>query len=176
MAGQGIEKLCKALGMRVLILGRKGTTAAQQSSSGKADGSPAPRVPFEEGIRKSTVVFISCTFDENTRNMIDTPELAVMRPEMVIINVSRGGVMRTSAVVQALREKRISGAAVDVFDQEPASTAQDSAFLADDTRDLNLTFSPHVGYFSTKTISTIKSMVKQNIQNYVSGDWPDLEA
>jgi len=162
--------------MRVLILERKGITAAQQSSSGNTDDSFVSRVPFQEAIRKSTVLFISCTFNESMRNMIDTPELDGMRPEMIIINVSRGGVMRTSAVVQALREKRISGAAVDVFDQEPASTAKDSAFLADDTRDLNLTFSPHVGYFSTKTMSTMKSMVKQKIKDYVSGDWSDFEA
>ncbi|KAI0391185.1 D-isomer specific 2-hydroxyacid dehydrogenase [Xylariaceae sp. FL0594] len=164
LIGRGIEKLCRGLGMEVLILERK------HSDGAKTGGSQIDRVPFEEGIRRSSVLFLCCTVDESARNTIDKAELALMRPEMVIVNVSRGIVMNTSAVVEALRSKQISGVAVDVFDEEPATSAKDSAFLAEDTRDLNLTFSPHVGYNSTQTISIMKSMVKQKIKQYVSGD------
>jgi glycerate dehydrogenase len=162
--------------MKVLIIDRKTALSAQQPITSNGSGLSRTRVPFQEGIKAITVLFISCTFNEDTRNLIDTAELAVMRPEVIIINISRGGVVRTSAVIQALREKRISGAAVDVFDQEPASIEEDSAFLAGDTRDLNLTFSPHVGYFSTKTVMTMKLMVKEHIRNYVSGNTTDSEA
>ncbi|KAI3335622.1 D-isomer specific 2-hydroxyacid dehydrogenase [Ustulina deusta] len=173
--GKRLETFCKALGMKVLISDRKSGPVIHHGTNDREDKPSPIRIPFEEVIRSASVLFISCTFHEDSRNMIDTPELLVMRPEMVIINVSRGGVMRTSAVVQALQEKRISGAAVDVYDQEPASTDDDSKFLAGDTKDLNLTFSPHVGYFSTKTVLTMKSMVKDHISHFVSGDFTHFE-
>ncbi|KAI1081456.1 D-isomer specific 2-hydroxyacid dehydrogenase [Whalleya microplaca] len=173
--GKRIEVLCKALGMEVLIAERK-TGGQLQRASYEESGIPYSRVPFYEVIKSVTVLFICCTFDESSRNMIDAPELSVMKPEAIIINVSRGGVMNTGAVIKALRERHISGAAVDVFDQEPASTEEDSAFLAEDTKDLNLTFSPHVGYFSTKTVLTMKSMVKEQIRNFISGNYASFEA
>lgn len=73
-------------------------------------------------------------------------------------------------MIRALREKQISGVAVDVFDREPASTEEDSAFLAEDTSGLNLTLSPHMAYYSTK-----KAMVKDHIKNFVSGNHTNFE-
>lgn len=173
--GKRLETFCNALGMKVLISDRKSGPIIRHGINNREDKPPTVRIPFEEVIRSASVLFIACTFNEDSRNMIDAPELSVMRPEMIIINVSRGGVMRTSAVVQALQEKRISGAAVDVYDQEPASTEDDSKFLAENTKDLNLTFSPHVGYFSTKTVLTMKSMVQDHINHFISGDFTHFE-
>lgn len=172
--GKRLETFCNALGMKVLISDRKNGPVIRHDTNNRED-KPAVRTPFEEVIRSAIVLFLSCTFDEGSCNMIDAPELSAMRPEMIIINVSRGGAMRTSAVVQALQEKRISGAGVDAYDQEPASTEDDSRFLAENTKDLNLTFSPHTGYFSTKTILTMKSMVQDHISHFISGDFTRFE-
>ncbi|KAI0450471.1 D-isomer specific 2-hydroxyacid dehydrogenase [Xylaria acuta] len=169
--GKRLETFCKALGMKVLIAERKSGAPVRN-----AIGEVPERTPFDEVVRKATVLFISCTSNEDTRNMIDTTELSAMRPETIIVNVSRGNVINTEEVIKALREQRISGAAADVFDREPASTEEDSAFLAEDTRDLNLTFSPHVGYFSTKTVVTMKAMVREQIKNFVDGDFRKFEA
>ncbi|KAI1120150.1 D-isomer specific 2-hydroxyacid dehydrogenase [Nemania abortiva] len=164
--GKRLESFCKGLGMKVLISERKDVTSVQRPSEDSVG-----RSSFSDVLKLSTVLFISCTSSEETINMIDTAELGIMRPEIVIINVSRGNVMNNVAVIKALREKRISGVAVDVFDHEPASTLKDSAFLSEETKDLNLTFSPHVGYFSTKTVVTMKAMVGEHIKNYVVGDF-----
>ncbi|KAI0545096.1 D-isomer specific 2-hydroxyacid dehydrogenase [Xylaria curta] len=169
--GKRLETFCKALGMEVLVSERKGAGPLRSGT-----GEITKRTPFNEVIKKSTVLFISCISNGSTRNMIDKAELSAMRPEAVIINVSRGNVINTEEVIKALREQRISGAAADVFDQEPASTEGDSAFLAEGTRDLNLTFSPHVGYFSTKTVVTMKEMVRERIKNFVNGDFRKFEA
>ncbi|KAI2631185.1 D-isomer specific 2-hydroxyacid dehydrogenase [Xylaria nigripes] len=167
--GKGLERLCKGLGMKVLIIERKKTAGSLVPES-VTNGIPSVRTPFEEAMRSATVLFISCPFNEETHNLIDEPELAVMRPETIIINVSRAGVMRSSAVVQALREKRISGVAVDVFEREPASTEEDSALLAEDTKDLNLIVSSHLGYYSEGTFTTVKAMVNEHIKNFVLGN------
>lgn len=158
--------------MDVLISERKRGSQARDPSHQESSCS---RVPFDQVIRSATVLFICCALSEESRNTIDTHELNAMPPEVVIINVSRGGVMNNAAVIQALREKRISGVAVDVFDREPASTEDDSAFLAVNTKDLNITFSPHVGYFSTKTVLTMRLMVKEHIKNYVAENYANFE-
>ncbi|KAI1809563.1 D-isomer specific 2-hydroxyacid dehydrogenase [Poronia punctata] len=165
--GKRLKTLCEALGMKVIIINRKNNTTQTETDV-------VPRVPFEQGIKSVSVLFICSVFNASTLNMIDTAELALMRRDAIIVNVSRAGVMCTEAVIRALRENRISGAAMDVFDNEPASNERDSAFLAEDTRDLNLTFSPHVGYFSTKTVTTMKAMVKDNIKKYIAGEWDDF--
>lgn len=64
--------------------------------------------------------------------------------------------MSTATVIQALREKRISGVAADVFDREPASTEDDSVFLP--LPHIRILLSPHAGYFSIKTVLTMKSI------------------
>ncbi|ETS74446.1 hypothetical protein PFICI_14312 [Pestalotiopsis fici W106-1] len=175
--GKRLATFCKALGMEVLISERKGALETRKiPSSHGDDGAAIDRVPFDQVIRTATVVVLCCTFTEASRHMIDAAELGAMRPEAVIINVSRGGIMNNAAVVAALRARRISGVAVDVFDQEPASSAEESALLAEDTRDLNIIFSPHVGYLSTKTILTMKTMVNGHIKSFVQGDYSKFEA
>ena len=131
------------------------------------------RVAFEEVVRSATVLVLCCTFTESSRHTVGGPEA-------VVINVARGGIVDAAALVRALREKKISGAAVDVFDREPASGVEDSdLFLLADgeaAADLNLTFSPHVGYFSTKTLRTMRAMVKGHIKSHVVGDYSKFEA
>ncbi|KAI0141244.1 D-isomer specific 2-hydroxyacid dehydrogenase [Xylariaceae sp. FL1272] len=163
--GKRLSELCQRLGMTVIVSERKGASSIRE-----ADNSVTRKL-FDEVIGQATVLFICCPSSPDTEGMIAKAELDRMRPEVVLVNVSRGNVMNTAATIEALRSHRISGAAVDVFDSEPASTVRDSAFLNPDTRDLNLTFSPHVGYFSTKTIATVKTMVKTHIKDYASGDF-----
>ncbi|KAJ8110569.1 hypothetical protein ONZ43_g5836 [Nemania bipapillata] len=168
--GKRLEAFCKGLGMKVLIAERKNGGPARNTAEEMVE-----RTAFDEVIRTATVLFLSCSSNGDTRNMIDAAEISAMRPEIVIINVSRGDVVNTAEVIKALREQRISGAAADVFDREPASTEEDSAFLAEDTKALNLTLSPHLGYFSSKTLVTMKAMVREQIKKFIEGDFRNFE-
>ncbi|RWA08406.1 hypothetical protein EKO27_g6689 [Xylaria grammica] len=164
--GKRLSVLCQGLGMEVLVAERKGVTSIERTSK-----ESVIRHPFKDVVKQATVLFICCTSSSDTKFMIDAAELSTMRPETVIVNVSRGNILNTDAVIEALRKALISGVAVDVFDHEPASTTKDSAFLAEDTKHLNLTFSPHVGYFSTKTVVTMEMMVKNHIKSFVAGNF-----
>ncbi|KAF3015108.1 hypothetical protein E8E14_012724 [Neopestalotiopsis sp. 37M] len=177
--GKRLATFCRALGMQVLISERKGAIETRKTDSSSSDGGTAPvisRTPFDQVIQTATVLVLCCTFTESSRHLIDAAELSVMRPEAILINVSRGGILNNAAVVGALRDRRISGLAVDVFDSEPASSAEDSALLAAEARDLNIILSPHVGYFSTKTVLTMKAMVRDHIKSFVEGDYSKFEA
>ncbi|KAI0193453.1 D-isomer specific 2-hydroxyacid dehydrogenase [Astrocystis sublimbata] len=169
--GKRLEALCSGLGMEVLISERKsGAAPARDAIEPKTE-----RTPFREVIGKATVLFICCISTVETQNMINAAEIRALRPETVIINVSRANVVNTREVIRALRERRISGAAVDVYELEPASKEEHSAYLAENTKDLNLTFSPHVGYFSTKTVVTMKSMVRERIRSFLDGNFEKFE-
>ncbi|KAI0112399.1 D-isomer specific 2-hydroxyacid dehydrogenase [Nemania sp. FL0031] len=169
--GKRLSVLCQGLGMEVMVSERKAVTSVDRLGKGSAI-----RHPFRDVIERATVLFICCTSSSETQNMIDAAELSTMRPEAVIVNVSRGDVLNTDAAVKALRKDLISGVTVDMFDHEPASTAEDSAFFAEDSKDLNLTFSPRVGYLSTQAVVTMKMMVRTCIKSFVAGNFDDFIA
>ena len=97
--------------MTVLFAERKGVP-----SSSVREG----RTEFTTALQTSTVVILTLPLSPSTTNLISTPELALMLPDALLINVSRGGIVDESALVEALRERKIAGAATDVYIEEPA--------------------------------------------------------
>ncbi|KAH8673325.1 D-isomer specific 2-hydroxyacid dehydrogenase [Xylariales sp. PMI_506] len=165
LIGKRVAQLCKAIGMEIIISGRKG----QPAKSAESTNSDPVRTPFEEVIKSATVFFICCPQTPDTIDLIDEPELVLMRPDAIIINISRGPIVNSKALVKALRANLISGAATDVYDKEPASTVQESALLGEEARGLNLTFSPHLAHFSTSTGPNCQHIVRENIRKWASG-------
>ena len=74
-------------------------------------------------LRESDFVVVCCLLDAGTRHLIGAPELAAMRPDAYLVNVARGPIVDEAALIAALREGRIAGAALDVFEQEPVDPA-----------------------------------------------------
>jgi glycerate dehydrogenase len=101
-------------------------------------------------------------------NLISTAEFQAMSQNTVLINISRGGIVDEAALLQALKEKSIFGAATDVFGSEPASAAT-SPLLAEDTRNLNLTTSPHLAWYANKTMKNYLTISPSNVQNFLLG-------
>lgn len=101
--GRECGRLAEAVGMKVVSVGRR-------------NGSPSA---LRELLQASDYVVLSTPLTPETRGMIGTGELQLMKPSAVIINVGRGPVIDESALIAALSERRIRGAALDVFDEEP---------------------------------------------------------
>lgn len=158
-AGKRIEGLGKALGMKVLVAARKSDTISTGDD----------RVPFDDVLRQATVLVLSLPRNSQTLNLISTPELAKMHPYAILINIARGGIVEEVAVVQALKDKQIAGYATDVFTTEPAGGPEDSPLLADDVQDLNVTLSPHLAWFSQRTLKNLGDMLKETVEGWVSG-------
>ncbi len=97
----------------------------------------ARRVPLETLLGEADFVVISCLLTEQTRHLIGAAQLARMKSEAFLINVARGPIVDEAALIAALRERRIAGAGLDVFEQEPV--APDNPLLAMD----NVIVTPH---------------------------------
>jgi glycerate dehydrogenase len=97
-------------------------------------------------------------------------EFQQMHPYAVLINIARGGIVDETAVVQALKEQRIAGYATDVFQVEPVGGPEDTPLLAEDAKDLNITLSPHLAWFSQKTIKNLGEILKVTVEASLKGE------
>jgi D-3-phosphoglycerate dehydrogenase len=97
----------------------------------------AVKVELDELLRRADFVSINCPLDESTRGMIGAPEFALMQPHAYFITTARGHIHDERALAEALREKQIAGAGLDVWDKEPPPP--DHPLLAFD----NVVATPH---------------------------------
>ncbi len=96
-----------ALDMRVMNAGRPGQPAAPG------------RVELDVLLREADILSLHCPLTAQTANMISTRELSLMKPDALLVNTARGGLIDSAALVEALRTGKIGGAAIDVLPQEP---------------------------------------------------------
>lgn len=106
----------------------------------KAREAGATRVEKEDLFRQSDIVTIHYVMSDRSRGLVGRPEIAAMKPTAYLINTSRGPIVDEGALVEALRSRRIAGAGLDVFDQEPLP--KDHPLLALG----NVTATPHLGF------------------------------
>ena len=150
--------------MKILISDRKSTNLGTQDQT-----TQTTRTPFSTVLQESTVLMVLVPKTQDTLNLISTTELQNMNPHAVIINISRGGIVDETAIIEALRTGQIAGYATDVFETEPAEGAKDSPLLAPEARDLNLTLSPHLAWFGERTRTNLIKMLKDNIELFIAG-------
>jgi phosphoglycerate dehydrogenase-like enzyme len=131
--GKATAQLASGMGMRVLAVRRR--TSLSESEPNIESIFPPDRL--HEMLRLSDFVFVAAPLTVETRGMIGPAEFSVMKSHAVIVNVGRGPVILESALIEALEQKRIRGAALDVFDHEPLP--EDHPFYRMD----NVLLSPH---------------------------------
>lgn len=129
--------------------------------------SDTPRsVELAELLAHSDVVSLHCPLIPATRHLIDQSALQLMRPHAVLVNTSRGGVVDEGALIQALNEGVIAGAALDVFETEPPD---DSPLLSMP----NVVVSPHNGGLSTRSIDAMVRMATRSVIDVLDGRVPE---
>lgn len=89
-----------------------------------------------------------------------------MRPDSIVVNVARGGVMNEAALLKALKEKWIYAAATDVFVNEPA-TKEDCQLIRECPS--NLTLSPHVAWYGGTCLENLQLSIKETLESFVAG-------
>lgn len=171
--GKRISALGSALGMKVLVAARK--PFSDPSIESARDALPAPnaedgRVPFDHVLRHATVIVLALPRNPQTLNLVSTAELRKMHPYAVLINISRGGIVDETAIVHALKEKRIAGYATDVYQVEPAGGPEDTPLLSEEAKDLNITMTPHLAWFSQRTIKNLGDVLKATVEAAIKGE------
>ncbi|KAH8687128.1 D-isomer specific 2-hydroxyacid dehydrogenase [Tricladium varicosporioides] len=177
--GTRIATLCRALGMTVHLSEQKSTP----SSSVRPN-----RLPFAETLSTCTTIFLTLPLTPTTTNLISTPELATMRPDALIVNVARGGIIDEEAVIQELKKGTIKGFASDVFFEEPAGghnsvlvravreAEEEKGVIAEGEVDLRgrVVLSPHVAWFARSSIEKLRRVVGENIESWARGEEMNL--
>ena len=110
--GSGVAKLGLALDMEVIAW-------SQNLTEKRCAEVGVTLVTKEVLLRRSDVLSVHVILSERTRGLVGAKDLAMMKPSCCLINTSRGPIVDESALVNALKERRIGGAGLDVFDQEP---------------------------------------------------------
>jgi glycerate dehydrogenase len=168
--GKRIADLGHALGMRVLIASRKTASTASLGGALPTPKAEKDRVPFDDVLRQATVLVLSLPRNPETLNLLSTAEFAKMHPYAVVINIARGGIVDEAAMVHALKHKQIAGYATDVYAVEPVGGPEDTPLLAEDARDLNITMSPHLAWFSQRTLKNLGDILKATVEAWAKGE------
>ncbi len=123
-------------------------------------------VSFDELLERSDVLTIHTSLTDLTRGMINEEALAKMKPSAIVINTSRGPVIDEKALIKALQEKKIKGAALDVFEKEP--TPLDNPLLKLD----NVVLSPHCASATWETRRKMSIRSVGNVHAFLEGKRP----
>lgn len=125
-----------------------------------------PHVPLEELLRRAHVISVHTPLDETSRHLINAQRIEQMRPDVIIVNTSRGGVIDTDALVAALQGGRIAAAALDVHEREPLPP--DSPLLGFD----NVTLTPHSAWYTEESYGELKRRTVENVADVLTGRVP----
>jgi len=126
----------------------------------------ATLVPLEELLRAADFVTLHVPLNDRTRGLIGRRQIELMKPGAYLVNTCRGPVVDEPALVEALREGRIAGAGLDVFETEPIPT--DHPLLAME----NVIATPHAAVYSVSALEEWRSKSFQEAARVLRGHWP----
>ena len=144
--------------MRILYVNRKRNNFLEEKLG-------AQKVDLPTLLKESDFITLHVPLTPETHHLIGQKELQLMKPTAFLINTARGPVVDEKALYQALKEKRIAGAALDVFENEPHITPG----LADLP---NVVLTPHIGSATVETRNRMAEMAAQNLIRFFQGQPP----
>ena len=154
--GARTSRIAQAFGMKVMAW-------SQNLTPEKCKAVGVEYAQKDELFRQSDLITIHVVLSQRTRGLVGAKELALMKPTAYIVNTSRGPIIEEGALLAALREKRIAGAGLDVFDIEPLPV--DHPLRKMD----NVVLTPHLGYVSLQNYRAYFSGVVDDIRAFLDG-------
>ncbi len=155
--GGNVAKAAEGLGMNVLLSERPGADLR--------DG----RTGFEELLRTADYLTLHCPLTPETEHLINEETLALMKPSGFLINTARGGLVDSKALLEALEQKQLAGAAVDVLDVEPAR--EDEPLI---NAHPNLLVTPHNAWGAIESRQRLVQQMRENIEGFLKGSPPRI--
>lgn len=152
------KRAINGFGMRAIY-----TDIARQEDFEKESG--AGFRSLEELLKESDFISLHVALTEKTKHLIGSRELGLMKPTACLINMSRGPVVDETALIKALKGKKIFAAALDVYENEPEIPAELQALE-------NIILSPHLGSATVETREAMSVLAAQNLIDFFSGRTP----
>ncbi|NOU52620.1 D-2-hydroxyacid dehydrogenase [Pseudoalteromonas sp. JBTF-M23] len=152
--GQAVANVARAFGANVIIAEHRHSKTIRQG-----------RTPFEDALKQADIVSIHCPLNEKTTDLFEKSALSLLKPSAVLINTARGGIVNEHALVNALENAHIAGAAVDVLSFEPAQNDNPLLTYKGD----NLLLTPHIAWASKESITRLVENIAQNIESFYKG-------
>lgn len=151
--GRGAARIAEGFGMQVKVANRPG-------------GPPQPgRVALDELLAIADILSLHCPLNDATRGLIGARELALMKPDSLLINTARGALVDGPALAAALKAGRLGGAGIDVLSQEPP--AHGEPLLDGDIP--NLLVTPHIAWAAREARQRCIDEMAANIRDFRSG-------
>ncbi len=157
--GRAVAQRAFGFSMRVLYHQRNRLPQSEEKRLG------AEFVSLKQLLQESDFITLHVPLTEETKYMIGKEEIELMKPTACFIHTARGKVVDDKALVEALRERRIAGAALDVYENEPELT--DGMTKLD-----NLLLLPHIGSASVETCDRMALLVAENVLDALAGNTP----
>ncbi|MFQ6004326.1 MAG: D-2-hydroxyacid dehydrogenase [Woeseia sp.] len=154
--GRAVAKMAREFSMKVLIARRPGAPAADD------DG----RTELRDVLRRADVITLHCPLTDATRNLIDGQQLRLMKPNAILINTARGGLIDCAALAAALQRGQIGAAALDVLPKEPP-TADNPLLYYDGP---NLIITPHIAWGTIEARQNALNELAANVQAFLKGE------
>ncbi|KAA6323450.1 D-3-phosphoglycerate dehydrogenase / 2-oxoglutarate reductase [termite gut metagenome] len=162
----GLGRIARATALKARGIGYKviGTDVALEPGTTTDEGIPI--MTFDEVLSQSDVVSLHVPLMAKTKHLINAAALSKMKPDAILINTARGGIVDTEALLAVLKNKTIRGAGLDVFETEPLP--EDHPLTALD----NVILTPHAGYYSEESLFELKTRPVQNAVDVLTGKKP----
>jgi D-3-phosphoglycerate dehydrogenase len=157
--GRALVAHLDALGARTIAITRSGRAVVRATRSG------GPQL-LPELLEASDYVVLSAPLTPETRRLVDARALERMQPHAWLVNVARGALVDTDALVAALREGRIAGAALDTVDPEPLPERHPLRGRDD------VILTPHVAWYSEESMRGLQAGAPSEVRRVLSGEWP----
>jgi len=156
--GRRVARMAYATGMRVIAV-------REHVEKGRTEGveTVLPPAKLDELLKQSDYVVVAAPLLAETEGLINAARLAVMKPDAYLINVGRGPQVNVDDLVEALRSRRIAGAALDVFEKEPLPA--DSPLWGAE----NLLITPHTAGLTDKLWNRHYELFSENLRRYLTG-------
>lgn len=169
--GRQVARLCDALGMRVLAVKRDPSARRDEGFAFPRTGDPSAELPerivgpaeLSEVLPEADFIVVSAPSTTGTRQLLGRREFALMRRNVILINVARGDLIDEAAMVEALSCGRIAAAGLDVFATEPLPPESPLWALN------NVIISPHVAGCSPRYDDYVVEIFAENLRRYIHG-------
>ena len=155
--GRAVAEMARGFGLEVLIAARPGST----------EPIPSGRVPLRELFQQADVITLHCPLTPQTKGLINAETLSLMKPTALLVNTARGALVDETALIQALRERRLAAAALDVISREPPPADH---LIVQAAKELdNLLVTPHTAWSAREARERLLGEVEENIRAFFEG-------